>query len=348
VRSRIEVPISTNGAAARQPSTDTTVLFVELDGHMLSVKTRLDHPEVKLLADQAKATQLGSDLHLSFPRHALLQPSTAPVVPATIKPPVTVETKPAIETKPAAPAPAPVMPEIKHAAPTPEPAPAPVAKPIAAAPAAVPAAAPVKPAGRPIPPEQDSALTSPGLYAIGALVTLLACGYILKKKKKEAAATASIDIVAQRSIGNKAKIMWLSAGGRELLVSVTQQNVRMLGQWDKSDRELPRATSLEHPSRATFQQQLAAETAAERPSQAQLRPAPQLAPSEPAEPAAPPVASSAVSGILKLRARTSGPIVGRAPTIPPLPQINADVATDDEEADLEWAREILTASGARR
>jgi hypothetical protein len=46
--------------------------------------------------------------------------------------------------------------------------------------------------------------------------------------------------------------------------------------------------------------------------------------------------SSAVSGILKLRARTN------------VPMVNEDVATDDVDADAVWAREILLATGARR
>jgi hypothetical protein len=118
--------------------------------------------------------------------------------------------------------------------------------------------------------------------------------------------------------------MWLSAGGRELLVSVTNSNVRMLGQWSKTDREgLPRAATL---GRNSFQSEL--DTAEEAP--------------------APAVQSAAVTGILKLRARTSAPLIGRSPTIPSLPKVNEDVATEDEEADLEWAREILTASGVRR
>jgi hypothetical protein len=106
----------------------------------------------------------------------------------------------------------------------------------------------------------------------------------------------------------------------------------MLGQWPKGTSELPRATSLERPrasrrSITSFQQELASETAATEPA---------------------PIPSSAVSGILKLRARTSGPLNGRAGTVPPLYQVNEDVATDDEDADLEWAKEILTATGGRR
>ncbi|MEO8842711.1 MAG: flagellar biosynthetic protein FliO [Kofleriaceae bacterium] len=317
VRSRIEVPVTGAPQAARMPSSDPTILFAELDGHALSVKTRLGYPEIKALAPFAKAQQIGSDLHLTFPRHAVVAAA------ATVAKPVVVEAS-------AAPAPAVVetkKPDIKQAQ-------AALAAATTSANPTAPAKLETKPAPAthtPIPPDHESTFGSPGLYGLGALVTLLACGYLMKKRKKEAAVVGSIDIIAQRSLGNKAKVMWLSAGGREVLVSVTAQNVHMLGQWSKSDREgMPRAATL---GGSSFQQELAQQAV-------------EAAPAPPAPP--PMIQSSAVSGILKLRARTSAPLLARAGTVQPLPQINEDVATDDAEADLEWAKEILTASGARR
>jgi flagellar biogenesis protein FliO len=324
VRSRIEVPITGAPSAARLASSDPTVLFAEFDGHSLSVKTRLGYPETKALAPLAKAQQVGPDLHLTFPRHAILDaPLRAEqIAPVAIAKPVVVS----VPAAPAAPAPTPVVvvekkPDIKQAQ----------AALAAATTNATPAKVEPKPATpathTPIPPDHESSFGSPGLYGVGALVTLLACGYLMKKRKKEASVVGTIDIIAQRSLGNKAKVMWLSAGGREVLVSVTAQNVQMLGQWSKTDREgLPRAATL---GTSSFQQELAQQEVE-------------------AAPAPPMIQSSAVSGILKLRARTSAPLIGRAGTVQPLPQINQDVATDDAEADLEWAKEILTASGARR
>lgn len=314
VRSRIEVPITGAPTAARLASSDPTVLFAEFDGHSLSVKTRLGYPETKALAPLAKAQQVGPDLHLTFPRHAIVNATAAPVA----------ATKPAVVEAPAAPAPAPAVekkPDIKQAQA------ALAAATTNAAPAKVEPKVEAKPTHTPIPPDHESTFGSPGLYGVGALVTLLACGYLMKKRKKQAAVVGTIDIIAQRSLGNKAKVMWLSAGGREVLVSVTAQNVHMLGQWSKSDREgMPRAATL---GASSFQQELAQQEVEAAPS-------------------APMIQSSAVSGILKLRARTSAPLIGRAGTVQPLPLVNEDVATDDAEADLEWAKEILTASGARR
>ncbi|MEO6777316.1 MAG: flagellar biosynthetic protein FliO [Kofleriaceae bacterium] len=318
VRERLEVPVSGQPVASRERMVDGTVMLVEFDGsshRVLSVKTKLERPEVKELAGLARATQVGADLHLVFPRHAAIDTAAKPA--ATTTKPEAASASP-IVANPAA------KPVAKLEAP---PAPA-LAAP--AAPLAAPQPAPAADT-RPVPVEKDSLATSPGLYAFGALVTLLACGYVLKKKKKDVTATSTIDVVAQRTLGNKSKVVWLSAGGREMLVAVTQQKVQMLGQWPKATSELPRATSLEQPrtsrrSMTSFQQELAAET-------------------EAAEPA--PIPSSAVSGILKLRARTSGPLQARAGTMPSL-AVHEDVATDDEEADLEWAKEILTATGGRR
>ena len=310
VRSRIEVPIVGAPNAARMASSDPTVLFAEFDGHALSIKTRLGYPETKALAPFAKAQQVGSDLHLTFPRHAVVD-AIAPA-PVAAKP-VVVEAP----TAPTAPAVVEKKPDIKQAQ-------AALAAATTNANPTTPVAAPIavaklepKPTHTPIPPDHESTFGSPGLYGVGALVTLLACGYLMKKRKKEASVVGTIDIIAQRSLGNKAKVMWLSAGGREVLVSVTAQNVHMLGQWSKSDREgMPRAATL---GGSSFQQELAQQAVE-------------------AAPPPPMIQSSAVSGILKLRARTSAPAL----------QVNEDVATDDAEADLEWAKEILTASGARR
>ena len=324
VRQRIEVPVSGQPVASRAVMVDGTVMLVEFDGtanRVLSVKTKLERPEVKLLAGMARASQVGTDLHLTFPRHAAATVAAATQTKPEIKPEPKIETKPEpkIETKPEIK----TEPKIESKpveikTPTPTPTPMPTRD------------------TRPVPPmEKEGLATSPGLYAFGALVALLACGYVLKKKKKETAAASTIDVVAQRSLGNKSKVMWLSAGGREMLVAVTQQKVQMLGQWPKATSELPRATSLEQPalrtsrhSIASFQQELAAEAET------------QAAPTR--------TESSAVSGILKLRARTSGPLHGRAGTVPGLYQVNEDVATDDEDADIEWAKEILTATGGRR
>ncbi|HSS00255.1 MAG TPA: flagellar biosynthetic protein FliO, partial [Kofleriaceae bacterium] len=71
----------------------------------------------------------------------------------------------------------------------------------------------------------------------------------MRKRKGQFVAPASIEIIAQRSLGGKARIVWLSAGPREMIVSVTSQQVRMLGQWRKNDAgaSLPAAQTHSDP-----------------------------------------------------------------------------------------------------
>jgi flagellar biogenesis protein FliO len=288
IRSRLEVPLTGAPIANRQMMQDATVMQVELDGYTLSVKTKLDRPEVHELAKLAKATQVGDDVHLTFPRHAA----------------VTVAAAPAPAPAPAAPAPvaAPVKP-VAAAPTTPTPAPAPVA----AAPTPTPPPT-LTPKKTPIPAEQSRDWNSTGFYAIAAFAALGAAAYLMKKKQKAAAPVASIDVIAQRALGGKAKVVWLAAGQREMIVAVSGAQVRMLGQWPRSQTqtnapmaELPMAT---------------VETAHEKP------------------------VSPSVAGILKLRAATHG----RAPTHPQIP-IDNDEA--DVEPDMAWAKEIIAATGRK-
>lgn len=332
IRSRLEIPLVGNPIASRQIMSDPTVLQVELDGvsaRVLSIKTRLDRSEVRALAPLAKATQVGSDLHMVFPRHA-----TAPVPAATKPAEPKIETK--SETKPdtkpdtkineapkAAATIAPPALAIDNKAKPPE-----AAKPIA------PAAAKPTPLA---PATSDNSNLM--IYGAGGLLALVAGMWLMRNRKKQAGALSSIDIVAQRALGNKAKVMWLAAGERELLVAVTNQQVRMLGQWPRTqtNNDLPRLPTA-RISRMNIDGE---ELPAPRFSAAALDSAPTIP------------ASNPVAGLLKLR--QSQPVVGRAQTQPAIgrartmqPMINEDVATEDADADLVWAKEILAATGGRR
>ena len=177
------------------------------------------------------------------------------------------------------------------------------------------------------------------IYGAGGLLALVAGMWLMRNRKKQAGALSSIDIVAQRALGNKAKVMWLAAGERELLVAVTNQQVRMLGQWPRTqtNNDLPRLPTA-RISRMNIDGE---ELPAPRFSAAALDSAPTIP------------ASNPVAGLLKLR--QSQPVVGRAQTQPAIgrartmqPMINEDVATEDADADLVWAKEILAATGGRR
>jgi flagellar biogenesis protein FliO len=327
IRSRLEVPLAGTPSAGRQTSGDSTVMQMELDGFALSVKTRLDKPEVHELAKLAKVEQVGSDVHLTFPRHAQIA-ATAPAQPAATPTP----------TPTPAPAAAKIEPP-KLEAPKVEPAPAaPAPAKVEAAPALAPVAkttAPVEKTpepqklGTPIPPEKRD-WSGTGFYAIAALGTLGGAAYLMKKKKAAAAAqTSTIDVIAQRTLGNKAKVVWLAVGQREMIVSVTGTQVRMLGQWPRSTASTPALEINDGPRLPRLPTATAVDTApVERPS---------LSPS--------------VAGILKLRAQTQNnlPIVGRTPTAPRMPTIEPapDMDSNDHEPDLAWAKEILAATGRR-
>jgi hypothetical protein len=152
----------------------------------------------------------------------------------------------------------------------------------------------------------------------------------MRKRKDQLAPPASIEIIAQRSLGGKARIVWLSAGPREMIVSVTSQQVRMLGQWRKNDAaaSLPAAQTHSDP-RTVFNQpiELPRRVTTEFP-----------AVSMPASGVVEKPMSPAVSGILRLRGRT-----GQMAAV--LPE---EIASGDVVADELWAKEILAATGARR
>jgi flagellar biogenesis protein FliO len=323
IRSRLEVPLVGHPRAEKVLPTDATVKLVELDGNtqrVLSVKLDFERPEVKALAKYAQAIQVGSDVHIMFPRlvpvagSAVVLPeptlpaalaaklattaplpiaavtAPAPVVPAAeakieakIEPKIEPKTEPKTETKPVA-------------AMT---APATTAKPATAAPA------------------KEDAWQKLSMYgAIG--LAAVGCGvWLLRRRKAQQGVVSTIDVIAQKSLGGKAKIVWFTAGGREMVVAVTPQSVRMLGQWKKSAGPADNLVSSPLPAAQTYNEG-GREVRAEKGA-----------------------SSAAVGGILKLRERRSVHNI-------PMPMVSDEVATDDIEADTAWAKEILAATGARR
>ena len=320
IRSRLEVPLVGHPRADKALPTDATVKVVEFDGtaqRVLSVKLGFERPDVKALAKYAQAIQVGSDVHIMFPRlvpavgAAIVLPeptlpaelaaklAAVPVAPPTapIAPEAKIEAKiePKIETPPAAPVAA-TKPAPKQETKT-------ETKPIAATTAAIPAKEDVW--------QKLSMYGAIGLAAIG-------CGvWLLRRRKSQQGVVSSIDVIAQKSLGGKAKIVWFTAGGREMVVAVTPQSVRMLGQWKKAAGTAENVAFSPLPSAQTYAEgnrEVRAEKGA---------------------------SSAAVGGILKLRERRSMHNI-------PMPLVSDDVATDDIEADTAWAKEILAATGARR
>lgn len=312
IRTRLEVPIEPAAKMARLlPSGEKTIRLVELDGsttnRALSVKVRFEHEDVVSLAKHAQAIQVGDDLHVILPRMVPAAGTTI-VLPEPTLPPELVAKAHAIAPVPTT---APVE-AVKAAEPA-KPAAAPVEA-TKAEPAAKPA--PAKPlAGATQKAQPSIAQNLPMLFAL--VLAGIGCFLWMKRKKKASAdPVSSIEVIAQKGLGAKAKIVWLRAGEREMVVAVTPQAVRMLGSWKRAADEARHAYTTTRES-GVFP--------LPRASAASLPDAQALAPSSPA-----------VAGILRLRARTN------------VPHVNEDVATDDVDADSLWAREILAATGARR
>jgi flagellar biogenesis protein FliO len=167
-----------------------------------------------------------------------------------------------------------------------------------------------------------------GLAAAGAGVWLLR-----RRRIRPGGPAASIEVIAQRSLGGKARIVWLSAGSREMIVSVTAQQVRMLGQWRKT--ESPAALPAAHTHAGGELRNEPFATMTERPTGPTGPAAVMRATGSMAVPAIDKPLSPAVSGLLRLRGRTA-----QIPTVP------EDIAAD-VQADELWAKEILAATTGR-
>ena len=321
IRSRLEVPLVGHPRADKALPGDATVKVVELDGNeqrVLSVKLNFERPEVKALAKFAQAIQVGSDVHIMFPRlvpavgAAIVLPE--PTLPAELAAKLASAPVPVATVT----APAPVAPEAKVAAPVPltetKPETKTENKPVAAATAPAPATT-AKPATAA--PAKEDAWQKLSMYgAIG--LAAIGCGvWLLRRRKAQQGVVSTIDVIAQKSLGGKAKIVWFTAGGREMVVAVTPQAVRMLGQWKRSAGTA---------DTVAFSPLPAAQTYAEGNREVRTEKG---------------ASSAAVGGILKLRERRSVHNI-------PMPMVSDEVATDDIEADTAWAKEILAATGARR
>lgn len=296
-RSRLEVDLIGMPRATALVPTDGAIKVIELDGaspRRLSVKLPFERPAVKTLSKFAQAIQVGDDLHLLFPREVPVEGARVVLPEPTL--PKHIEAK---------------LPQQLG------PQPAPVVKPELPAVGANETRVPEAKPEIPTKPDDKKAFLAPeepssnlSMYAMCGLGAIALGVWMFKKKKTAQAPVTSIDVVAQRSLGSKAKVVWLNAGGREMVVAVTPQAVRMLGQWKKS--ETP--SKIAAPAPVPFAQAL--EQRMDKPRAATASP---------------------VAGILKLRERAST-----------YEGVNEEVATGDLDADAIWAKEIFAAAGGRR
>ena len=311
-RSRLEIPLPPGAlpVVKRVTPGDATVLLAEIDpdAHAVSVKLTLDHPGTVALARVSEAMQIGNDIHVLVPRKpegvTLPEPTLPVVVTPDSKPATTADAKPATPPAPAAAATAPDL--AKSLKPEPKPEPKPESK------ATQPA------------PLSSSLADEPGVNTsvlVGAALLAAAGGvWFWKRRKRTPAPVPVIDVIAQRALGGKARIVWLALGGREVIVAITPQQVSLLGAWPRGEGQITPVGHLAQPLVAA--------------SAAGSGPIPNIVvPSLPSLPRTitQNTASPAVNGILKLRERTAPPVAD-------------DVATDDIEADATWSRELLAAT----
>lgn len=336
IRSRLEVPVLGHPRAPADAPKDPTVKQIELAGaeqRVLSVKLDFDRAEVKTLSRYAQALQVGDDLHLLVPRKVpdgaapvvLPEPTLPPEIAAKIAATIDVKID-ATKPPPGAAASASTLPSSAASTTSPAPAAPPTSTSSSVPDVAAPSIAaptrqepPSKSLARPAAPDPWSKIT---MYAAAGLALAGCAAWLVRRRKGLQAPGSTIDVIAQRSLGGKARIVWLSAGAREMIVAVTPQQVRMLGQWRKHDAPtaLPEALALDQVR----------DRLAERTSSSA---------SPGGAPAAPPAgSSSAVAGIMRLRAQT---------VQPPEPT-EEELAAADTEADATWAKELLAATTRAR
>ncbi len=300
-RERLELPLAGTAPRAKRSSDDGTVRRVEIRGdatRVLSIKLRHERDRVAVIAGAASFIQIGDDLHVVIPR----APATSPAVdPAPVA--VTIDDDD-IELEPAAAAGTTGAATATAPAPAALPSPATLASPTAPATALG--------AGH-------SSPTSTRWWLVFGGVVLVSVGLtaVIRRHRRPAPAVNQLEIIASRSLGGKSRVVWISAGDRELLIAVSPQQIRPLGQWRRSTA----------PAERGFGRFLD-DAVAEAPTPGLARSTSELPRSRP------PTASPAVSGLLRLRER--------------IPPVNEAVATGDEDADAQWARDLVAATGGRR
>lgn len=193
-----------------------------------------------------------------------------------------------------------------------------------------------------------SVLVALFLAGAGALV------YLRKYKRKNATISAdALEVIARKSLGPKSQVVLLSAGDRELLVGLGDKGPQLLATWKaRAGKRTDPAEALEAIDAIDNFDELPTPSAAESRPFAELAKAaakkwdtlsnavPRPIAAEPT-PVVTPMGTArtelsdnpAIAGILKLRAD--------------LPPVNDAVATDDEEADAIWARELFLATRQR-
>lgn len=199
---------------------------------------------------------------------------------------------------------------------------------------------------------------------VGLLLIVAGAGVVYWRSRqppREAAELGGLRIVASKALGGKAKVVWLNVGERNMIVSVGESGTQLLSEWGQGPAspgskpktplglaplrgEIPWPSASSAPIQPTLMDMPAPKPlpvkAAASPEvydfRSTLRAARELSDQEdifgPAKGQSTGLSmqSPAVAGLMKLREQ--GPVV------------NVEVATQDADADAEWARELLKAT----
>jgi hypothetical protein len=331
---RIELPLDQAPPAVEIRLDDATVRKVELRAQPPSVRVQLRHSaeSTKLAAEMAEVRQHGDTIEIVLPRDPrevarALRTSAAPAavghaapLPAASRPvlPPPAAAELATSARPPAHATVPVAPFADAAS----------ALPLAPGPAQALATAPAPTHAAPLDFDRPPVASGSPLgttLTFGAVAGAVAIAWLwLRRRRTTRSLTSPLEILAQVSVGPRARVVWLLAGRREMLISVSEKDVRVLGQWHSDGaRGVEPAAG---PGAAPSSSEDAGEAPVHLPS-ARLRTNPSL------------------SGLLRLRDKNASIENGHSDGT------GASAGNDtDEEPDSEWARQLVAATrrGAHR
>jgi hypothetical protein len=329
---RLELPLEQAPPVIEIRLEDPTVRKVELRAQPPSVRLTLRHgtESTRLSAEMAELRQTEDGLSIVFPRDPreaarARRAAEAEAAAAASEPPAASAVG-AKQAQPAATATAPASTSTSAAAPAPG-----VAAGIA--PPSRPALDQSAPLDR---AQEDSGSPIGATVTFGALSGLAALAWLWMRRKRAARSlTSPLEILAQVSVGPRARVVWISAGRREMLISVSEKDVRVLGQW-LADGARAGETAAAAPADETGEQRLG------RLPSARLRTNPSL------------------SGLLRLRDQHATIENGEAHGVTPRDTVSrsggdgwggetageaaASADGEGDEPDAEWARQLVAAT----
>ncbi|HEY0189995.1 MAG TPA: flagellar biosynthetic protein FliO, partial [Kofleriaceae bacterium] len=110
--------------------------------------------------------------------------------------------------------------------------------------------------GRVLAPPVDDLWSKIALYAVLGLGAAGVGVWMLKRRRLNIPPNVEIAILAQRSLGGRARVVWLGAGDHELLIAVTPQAVNVLGQWPRGAASAAAAAPVPAPGDDSFAGQM--------------------------------------------------------------------------------------------